>query len=135
MGKNWALKLALLVLAATGCFVVIRFAPMISFFLGSAPATVPFESGEWKRDTSSSGMFTTRRLMADDLVANHALVGRPWAEVEQLLGPPDEDPYIAPYEPSNAKIYKLAITFVDSLWLSIHVTEDGIVTSARVFED
>jgi hypothetical protein len=73
--------------------------------------------------------------MADDFVANHAWVGRPWTEVEALLGAPDEDPYIAPYLPDHAKIYRLGLTFVDSLWLVLEVAEDGTVSRAREMED
>ena len=126
---------ALLALVVAAIVIAIPVIPLLSFFLGSSPGPLAFESEAWKRDTTTSELSTTRGRMADDLVANHALVGRPWAEVEQWLGPPDVDPYIAPYLPESAKVYKLALTFVDSLWLVIDVSADGTVASARVMED
>lgn len=134
MGRSRTTKLIWVVVAAVITLLIIAAAPMLSFFLGRPPKPLAFDSASWKRDTSIA-MFSTRSRMANDLVSNHHLVGRPWAEVEELLGPPDADPYIAPYCPPGAKIYRLGVTFVDSLWLMVQVAENGTVAEAKVFED
>jgi hypothetical protein len=107
---------------------------MLLFFFGGASEPLVFDSDAWKRDTST-GWTSTRLRMADDLVANHGLVGRPWPEVEGVLGAPDKDPYIAPYVPDGAKIYELGPSLTDSFWLVIRLADDGTVASARKIED
>ena len=98
--------------------------------------TRAFDSGRWRtRALDGDARWPTRLRMADDLVASGRLSGASRAEVERLLGPPDNTTYFSHW----SMVYWLGpergMMPVDSEWLVLRIGAQGTVTECRIARD
>jgi hypothetical protein len=73
--------------------------------------------------------------MADWLVAQSILIGKPRAEVDAMLGPVADTAKFREYD----LVYRLGMErgffSIDSEWLALKVNVSGVVTSAEIVRD
>jgi len=96
-----------------------------------------FNSAAWKAQSIDDvrGMWPTRLRMIDDLLDRNLRRGALRAEVENLLGPPDETPYFRDWD----LVYQLGpergLIRLDSEWLVFRLDKGGRVSDYRVVRD
>ena len=98
-----------------------------------------FDPDAWRAASGKPFLDCTRWHMVESLRARHRLVGRTAGEVGQLLGPPDEDPYLLVEQPQHrgSYIYRLGPDHLglDSMWLVIGFDAESRVSGAKVVSD
>lgn len=100
--------------------------------------SIPFKEAEWKAPTSSKPSDMTRLAMLDDLFARYDFKGWTRAQVESLLGPPDDvdvdnDWLEAPDDWDM--LYNTGMVIGDLYWLVFDLDEQDKVISYRKAND
>ena len=95
-----------------------------------------FDSAAWKARSIDDGvMWPTRLRMADDLLDRNLRTGILRAEVENLLGPPDETSYFRDWD----LVYRLGPERgnfgIDSEWLVLRLDAGGRIAEYRIVRD
>lgn len=130
IGLPHCIFLALVLLAANA---VINYRAM-----GLEYDSIPFNEAEWKAPASSKPSDMTRLAMLDDLLARHNFKGWTTAQVESLLGPPDDvdvdnDWLEAPDDWDM--LYNTGMVMGDLYWLVFDLDEQDKVISYRKAND
>ena len=115
-----------------GFLAYIFLSPVVESHLNA----VKFDSASWKaRSLDDDYMWPTRLRMADDLLDSGRLSSVSRAQVEELLGPPDETSYFQDWD----MVYNLGpergFIRIDSEWLVVRLDAKGAVQEARLVRD
>lgn len=99
------------------------------------PWSLRFESSAWKATPATFERNSLRLRMVDDLIRSHPLIGASRAEVESLIGPPDDTPYFRGYDMVYALGMERAYFAIDSEWLVFRLDEADRVSEFRLVTD
>src|SRR5262249_7543801 len=116
--------------------VLLLFWPFFGEVLLEYCHRVPFEPAAWKAADRTDLQNPVRLRMVDDLLRRHRLVGMSRAEIDALLGVPEQKK-TSPFG-GDDYVYWLgrerSLFPIDSEWLGIKFDQDTVV-EARVLRD
>lgn len=126
MQRNFSRRSALL-LAFTAIVITGLLYMLYSFSLSRQS----FDSSLWKNAEPPNSI---RLEMADDLLANHPLIGLSQPQIDALLGIPPKTAYFPEYQYVYWLGPERGFIRIDSEWLTIKFV-DGTVKEARIMRD
>ena len=94
-----------------------------------------FSPEAWQRNERRVLTGAPRIDMVNDLLSEHALVGRTHSEAVALLGEPEDTDYFADFDMVYWLGPERGFISIDSEWLVLRLGEDGRVTERRVVSD
>lgn len=99
-------------------------------------APLPFVQGWWLRgDGNRADHFRLRHRIGDWLVMSGQLEGRTRAEIVAMLGPPTPTDHFADRDMVYALGIERGFLAIDSEWLILDFSEQGICMAAEIVTD